>query len=219
MKRQELAAAVRAALVQFRSAISDQIETQEIVGRYGGIENKFEAAFKAQVGAKGKKQPKCEEIGTKNYFPGRHDGSVDLVLSRKNRILTAFEFKAVRMPRKKANCFFDVGQLTADYLRMANATAPEHAWVIAFVYGPLVDDASSDGDLLRRFHNQMYVDTMSAIADGHFDDDRDTLRLDATLALRWREPMVKISMQGEAFAVRVESGGAKALGAICIEAK
>lgn len=185
-------------------------------GRYGGIESKFENAFFKEVG-RGEKNVSCHDVGTDNYFPDRGYGFLDFVIRSNEDYEVGVEFKAVRMPRKKADCLFDISQLSSDFLRLAKAKKLGAGWVVAFVYGPMVDDATSGADLLRRFQNQMYLEYQTAKVAGLMKNlTRD--HADACDAIGWNLPTQRAANTEKAFGVLVKEGG-RALGAVAIEAK
>lgn len=70
------------------------------------------------------------------------------------------------MPRVKADSCFDLSQLLSDFLRMKNAKKVASGWLIAFLYGPMVDDAKSHIDLLRRFSDQMFLEVNRSVQNG-----------------------------------------------------
>lgn len=188
--------------------------------KYGGIESVFEQVFLRQVGVKINKRRTCGDIGSYNYMKESERGFVDLVLPQEGVPVSAFEFKAVRMPRKK-DCCFDVSQLASDYLRLANAAKVEWGWVVAFVYGPMVDDATSASDLVRRFHNQMFVDYTLSVATGDFGDDWGSKQIVACKNLGWDSPMDRAKNEDYNFAVLAKADvGRKfqAIGAVCLRA-
>lgn len=164
MKRQKLAAALRRALVGDGYLLCKHIETVQDEGRYTGIEAQFEASLlRALKLDPNRPRLKVDDIGTTNAYPGRSKGFIDFVI-RDNAGApdTAFEFKAVRMPRRKSwgkGVRFDQYQIVCDYLRLREAKLCNAGWIVAFVYGPLVRDAQTDGELYRSFHNQMALDT------------------------------------------------------------
>ncbi|RVU03812.1 hypothetical protein EOE18_14670 [Novosphingobium umbonatum] len=128
------------------------------------------------------------------------------------------EFKAVRMPRKKANCLFDISQLSSDYLRLANAKKLAAGWVVAFVYGPMVDDATSGADLMRRFQNQMYVECQTAKIAGLMKECLTSDHLGACESMGWNYPTQRATNTEDVFGVLVKFSG-KSLGAVAIRAK
>lgn len=104
-----------------------------------------------------------------NYLtPGRTRGSLDYVCAHGDD-LVGFEFKVVRLPRKKPGALFDIGQLGADAARLRNSKSLTARYLVAFVYGPLVADASSPRSLYRAFHNHMFVDHQTALARGEIN--------------------------------------------------
>jgi hypothetical protein len=190
-------------------------------GAYGGIEGVFETAFKRELGLLNAKQLSCHAIGTKNYFAKRSRGLIDLVFPDTCDYNTAFEFKAVRMPRIKGDCGFDVYQIASDFLRLSRATRIEFGWIVAFVYGPMVDDAQSSRDLFRRFHNQMFVETMLARESRRLGN----LQIRAARNLGWNAPLEKAMQTDSGFAIMSKTTMSqkpwqnKSVGAICLQAK
>lgn len=190
-------------------------------GGYGGIERIFERSILDQLGITIYKQRTCEDIGSFNYMRRSDRGFVDLVLPLTGEPVSAFEFKAVRMPRIKADCCFDISQISSDYLRLANATKISRGWIIAFVYGPLVDDATSTGDLLRRFHNQMFIEFTLSVATGKLGDDWGSEQIVACEKLGWASPMVGAKNEDHRFGVLAKAdlrGKTRSIGAVCFRA-
>lgn len=124
-------------------------------GQLQGLEKRCADAFCAAL-PKGtsRREVDLNEVGGRQLFADKKRGSLDCLLEASR---LGIEFKTMRLPRVKgmgqAGALYDVGQLTADYARLADATNLNGAWVIAFLYGPGVAAASSDGELYRMVHN------------------------------------------------------------------
>lgn len=213
MRPSTLKRAIKSALVRDGDAILRHIRGLQD-GRYTGIESEFEKALLRELGIQRNVRVTCRAIGSRNYFPGRSAGTVDLVLDEATGRV-AFEFKAVRMPRKKADCCFDVSQLTSDYLRLARATKIDAGWIIAFVYGPLVVDSTNDRDLLTLFRNQMFVETRLSLESKRLQESCGRLHVQAARKMGWDNPLERALLTDVEFAVLVKMGD-HALGAVCI---
>lgn len=90
-----------------------------------------------------------------------NNGLIDIVA--KNH---GIELKVVRLPRLGAtpsNSLYDVGQLSSDYWRLANASGLASGELVVLLYGPLVRDLPSENSIYREFHNRMYVDYMTSL--------------------------------------------------------
>ncbi|MBB4437367.1 MULTISPECIES: hypothetical protein [Rhizobium] len=127
-------------------------------GRTTGIEAAFASAFHKQLNSKRinwKPELSLDDVGVEQRYHGRTRGRVDCLIAGS---ATALEYKAVRMPRMQPSPKFDLGQILADYMRLASGTGLEYAYLVIFMYGPIASDCSSPGSLYRRFHNQMFVD-------------------------------------------------------------
>ncbi|AHF86720.1 hypothetical protein RLEG3_18685 [Rhizobium leguminosarum bv. trifolii WSM1689] len=127
-------------------------------GRTTGIEAAFAGAFHKQLDSKGinwKPELPLDVVGVEQRYHDRTRGRVDCLIGAS---ATALEYKAVRMPRTQPSPKFDLGQILADYMRLASGASLEYAYLVIFLYGPIVSDCSSPGSLYRRFHNQMFVD-------------------------------------------------------------
>jgi hypothetical protein len=178
------------------------------------IEAVFVNAFESELkSARIKREVQLDVIRTKSYYEGRKTGRLDCYLPD---LRTAFEYKAVRLPRRHSNCLsgarYDIGQLLADYLRLSRARNLEAGYVIAFVYGPLVSDAQSPGKLYRTFHNQMFVDFN--VADGDSKIASRGIVRQAFRKLKWDTGWGTARAPTWAMAVKVGS-----LGAICIDCR
>lgn len=124
-----------------------------------GFEKLFANSFTSTLDpASFRTEVSLSELGGVQRMRASSRGAIDCVLHP----ATGLEFKAVRMPRKASSgqkgALYDVGQLTADFMRLEDCKKLAGGWVIAFVYGPTVIDCRSDGELYRAFHNQMFVD-------------------------------------------------------------
>lgn len=122
-------------------------------GEIDRLEGFFEQAIRKQLRIEGNHRCTLKEAGTQNFTKGRKGGWINLVHEQ-----CGFEFKVVRLPRWRSNLLYDVGQLGADFMRLRFATGLDAGWIVAFLYGPLVDDSKSGGRLLRSFSNAMFLD-------------------------------------------------------------
>ena len=114
---------VKHALQVRHGEICTHIKMIQHEGRRKGIESAFARAFEAEPsGTKIEHETPLSVIQTKSYYPGRPDGKVDCYLSGE---CTAFEYKAVRLPRQHSDsaggALYDIGQLASDYLRLNRA--------------------------------------------------------------------------------------------------
>ncbi len=166
MQLSDLRDALGRAMSISEDEICKHIADVEAEKRAGGIERVFADAFHKQLpsGSFYSEVP-VGQIGAKNYWEERIGGRVDCSFPE---IGVALEYKAVKMPRRKSDCLFDVGQLVKDYLRLRNAEKLECGFVVVFVYGNAIKEISLQR-LYQEFHNQMFVDVSIARDKGLID--------------------------------------------------
>ena len=167
-------------------AIHAHIAAQEAQGRSGGIEHVFANALNRQLEEAGltvKPERDAAELGCRILTGNSIRGQIDATFERHGKILACAEYKAARMPRRGNSPLFILGQLAADYHRMRTAMKAPGTYMAVFVYGPLVGDSSSDGDLWRRFHNQQFIEFQSCLPNGLGDFARGNRA--AAKALGW----------------------------------
>jgi len=102
---------------------------------------------------------KLDSVGARQLW-NSSEGRIDIVHGDHG-----IEAKVVRLPRHKAtasNSLYDVGQLSSDYWRLANAGGLVSAELVVLLYGPLVEDLPGPAAIYREFHNRMYVDYMTS---------------------------------------------------------
>lgn len=181
-----LSRAVRLALTENQTAICAHIDERMTIGRYTGIEDTFARPLNEtlrNLGVVVEEKMTTADVGTKNFFSRKTTvGRLDAVFVDSSN-LTAAEYKAVRMPRRKGNPLFDISQIASDAQRLRQATKLTQGWVVAFVYGPMAEDARSDIGLWRDFHSQMFLECQNAIAGEHMSQSDDNYKL--TRALGW----------------------------------
>lgn len=209
----DLAKAIKEVLAEQAASICAHVDAQAEIRRSGGIEAIFAKPLLERLRGRGFKvatERPVEEIGSRTFFETRGRGQVDAVFE--GDVRTAAEFKAVRLPRNKNDALFDLGQLTADYLRLSRASAIDQGYLVVFVYGGLVEDAASAASLWRSFHNQMFVEFEIAKLEGRLADRPDVLR--AAHELDWSSVCAKAKIPTHGRAV-----AAGRIGAIIMECK
>jgi hypothetical protein len=208
MKIQELKEHVSSAINAHRKEIRDHLLTVLARGKTTGIEGIFSAALNTELKGKGvnfRTELSLGEVGVRQFYEGRARGRVDTFLPDSR---TAFECKAVRLPREKSSPKFDLGQLLADYLRLRSGSSLGYGYLVIFVYGAVVGEASSPGSLYRRFHNQMFVDQDLARQTGSLSRDE----IEAVNELEWNRAWGSSHPPTYAAAIAVNDF----FGAICI---
>lgn len=183
--------------------IADVVERN----RTTGIENAFAKALHSQfecTGIQFETELSTDSVGVKQRYQGRIGGRVDCLVPEG---ATAFEYKAARLPRSKSSPKFDLGQIVADYMRLRSGKKLENAYIIVFLYRPLVSASSSSGSLYRRFQNQMFIDQDLAKQ----ADLLTAAESRAVAKLSWNRAWG--GAQPPAFATAVRHGG---IGAACI---
>jgi len=105
-------------------------------------------------------QTDLHSVGGSQPFSGREKGKLDAYdpISK-----TGWEYKVVRFPRLKKTPKYDLGQLISDHLRLQRATKLQAGFVVVLMYGPLVEDASSDLAVYRHFHDQMVLERLRCL--------------------------------------------------------
>ncbi|MGO7605166.1 hypothetical protein ACC718_17980 [Rhizobium ruizarguesonis] len=207
MRLQEVRNNLQAAISSHEKAISNHLVSVLAKGRTTGTEGIFTSALNHELTRKGTQfEPEApiEEVGVQQFYKGRKTGRVDIFMPDRG---TAFECKAVQMPRSKSSPKFDLGQLLADYMRLRSGRTLNFAYLVIFVYGNIVAQASSPGSLYRRFHNQMFVDQDLAKQAGSLSCDE----IKAANELEWTRAWGSSQPPAYAAAVKVNN-----LGAICI---
>ncbi|MDW9483171.1 hypothetical protein GOB57_31625 [Sinorhizobium meliloti] len=158
MKIAEIRKHLDLALKVHGQSISAHIANVVERNRTTGIENAFASALHSQfecAGIQFKTELSTDAVGVKQRYQGRIGGRVDCFVPEG---ATAFEYKAARLPRSKSSPKFDLGQIVADCMRLRSGNRLREAYIVVFLYGPLISASSSSGSLYRRFHNQMFID-------------------------------------------------------------
>jgi hypothetical protein len=180
---------IQSALFDNIDDIVGWIDDQDSIEKTGGIEAVFSNAVVARLPIDRRCEVDLSEIGAASAIRDRHKGRLDCFIPSLD---AALEFKAVRLPRRKSKGLkgarFDIGQIVADY------------------------HASSSKELMRIFHNQMYVDLMIARGDNQYSKKEKIW--ESFEAMGWHKPMANIEKSKNAFAIKVSS-----VGAICYRAR
>jgi hypothetical protein len=147
-------------------------------GRSTDIEKTMAVSFLKQLGSqKFEKEVPLKALGNTRSGNLSSRTSMDCVLVPQG---IGIEFKAIRLPRINAlgssGVFWDIGQLTHDYIRITDSRKLTTGYIIIFVYGPLVADAKTDGMLYRHFHNQMFIDYSAASVEQQWSQGDNILR-------------------------------------------
>lgn len=209
MKRTDLYPRVYEALARGFHLIVSHIDAVQAEEKYTDIEKTFSRYF---VSALEDAHTECRgsDLGVGAAYKGRQSSRFDIALgkSRRGPFHTAFELKAVRMPRRnEKGLLFDIGQIDVDFRKLQGAEISS-GWIVAFVYGPLVDDCRTDGELLRLFHRQMFVDVSLC------SQKQRNHRIECFESLGWTGPQSRPNKHRFAALYR-PSGSTKALGAVC----
>lgn len=163
MKKTDLKRALKQALKSDHRTIAKMAHD----GQLQGLEKRCADAFCAALptGAS-QREVDLRDVGGRQLIAGKTRGILDCLITAGP---SGIEFKTMRLPRAKgvgqAGALYDIGQLTADYARLADAKKLQGGWVVAFLYGPQVNAAASDGELYRMVHNQLFVDAEIARRD------------------------------------------------------
>jgi len=183
MRISDVRTRLHGALFNDYDLIQAHIEHVSASGRSGGIEAVFSKALTREFNRRGEypsAETRLSDAGLQNFYEGRSDGRLDAYFADQ---LGALEYKAVRLPRKMSDPRFYVGQLLPDYQRLNNSEHMRWGFLVAFCYGPLVADCSSEAALYAAFHNQMFVDCKLAYQAGH-----DYFTSDPVQDLEWDQP-------------------------------
>tara|TARA_R110001592_G_scaffold319322_1_gene596896 strand:- start:5811 stop:6458 length:648 start_codon:yes stop_codon:yes gene_type:complete len=119
------------------------------------VEHIVQEALMTSLGGKASKEVPLKEIGAEQAWGGVN-GRLD-VLHEGHGI----EIKVVQFPRIKAvasNALYDIGQISSDYWRLRSATGLKSSELVILLQGPLVGFFTKEIQVLREFHNRMFVD-------------------------------------------------------------
>jgi hypothetical protein len=192
--------------------ILTHIAAMRALKRSGGIESRFAKSFLDCLGARFETEIRTATLGTSNYFGSRPSGRVDCFIPE---VGLAIEFKVGRLPRKAGNELFDISQVAADVLRM-RAASVAYAYLIVFVYGPLVQDADSKLSLYKAFHNAYFVDYSAAKARAGtapiWSNEHYHAHMTRARALGWHKPWVDRKLPSNCLVFKTEN-----VGAICLD--
>lgn len=147
----------------YRFALDNCLEGLDQVDGARGMEQVIQRSILNQLPVARQEVP-LHEVGAIR-FDGENTGWMDIVAGEAPG-QHGIELKVVRLPRLRAvpsNALYDVGQLTADYWRISNATELHSGELLILLYGPMVPDLQSGAAICRELHNRLYVDFQTSL--------------------------------------------------------
>lgn len=147
----------------YRLALDNCLKELDQVGGARGMERVIQRSILNELPVARQEVP-LHDVGAIR-FDGEDTGRMDIVVGR-NPGQHGVEIKVVRLPRLRAvpaNALYDVGQLTADYWRISNATELRSGELLILLYGPMVLDLKSGAAICRELHNRLYVDFQTSL--------------------------------------------------------
>ena len=120
------------------------------------------------LGKESKLEVPLEQISAKQAWDS-DSGRLDLLFKKHG-----IELKVIQMPRIKntaSNALYDIGQISSDYWRLQNADNLNSGELVILLIGILVQAYDSPGQLLREFHNRMFVDFYTSMLHGELSEE------------------------------------------------
>jgi len=133
-----------------------------------GVEPIVQKCLAKLLGNESKLEVPLVKIGAKTAWDS-DSGRLDL-LHNKHGI----ELKVIQIPRVKttaSNALYDIGQISSDYWRLQNAQELNSGELVILLIGVLIKAYESPGQVLREFHNRMFVDFSTSMFHGELAEE------------------------------------------------
>ena len=138
-----------------------------------GAESLVQESLLKILGESSKKEIPLEIVGAEQAWGGFR-GRLD-VLNKNHGI----EVKVIQFPRLASvasNALYDIGQISSDYWRLKHAKNLDSGELVILLMGDLIDAFTKPSEILREFHNRMFVDYETALNFGELKKPREKHR-------------------------------------------
>lgn len=146
-----------------QSVLEDSADKLRALNGNLGMEAIIQSTLCSCLGPESRTEVPLTEIGATQVW-GDDKGRLDVLHSNHG-----IEIKVIQLPRSgntPSTALYDIGQLSGDYWRLQNATELEDRELLLLLSGPIISALKSPRELLREFHNRMFVDFQTSILYG-----------------------------------------------------
>jgi hypothetical protein len=157
-------------------------------------------------------------VGAKSVWDESAAGHIDCLLRIKQTRI-GIEHKVIRLPRKRSihpsGSLYDLGQITADYIRLRDAAGLSGGFCLLIVHGPLVRDSQSSMAVHRHLHNMLFIDYCVSAHSGELADKAVSYRrrqVEAIFELGINQPYFASSRRESDFCVLSSRGDLAVVG-------
>ncbi len=152
---------------ELQDTLSDCVDSILSLESPKGAESLVQESLLKILGESSEKEIPLEKIGAEQVWGG-FSGRID-VLNKKHGI----EAKVIQFPSLgsvTSKALYDIGQISTDYWRLKNAKHLDSGELIILLMGNLVSTFTKPSEILREFHNRMFVDYETALKFGELSD-------------------------------------------------
>jgi len=154
--------------IQLEDTLNESAATINALTGQQGAERIVQESLATLLGNESELEVPLQQIGARQISDS-DSGRLDLLYNNHG-----IELKVIQMPRIKntaSNALYDIGQISGDYWRLQNADNLASGELVILLTGILVQAYDRPVELLREFHNRMFVDFNTSMLYGELFEE------------------------------------------------